>query len=132
EGLRDITIKQGVLNNHAKFLGKLNDEIDERKIGPFYEFEETVLNKRGITRELKQKFFDIITLKSLQIKDINHSKSDILRLSLIYYLINNKISNEEITEIEKIMKNIQQNTDSLDYLKQKRAFEESMKRGNTV
>jgi len=132
EGLRDITIKQGVLNNHAKFLDKLSNEIDNRKIGPFYEFEEMALNKRNISREMKQKFFELITLKSIQIKDINESKSDILRLCLLYYLANSKITNEEVLEIEKALKNIQQNTDSLEYLKQKRSFEESMKKGQTT
>jgi hypothetical protein len=131
EGLRDITIKQGVLNNHAKFLEKLSNEIDERRIGPLYEFEESALNKRTITRELKQKFFDLITLKSLNVKDINLSKNDLLRLAIIYYLINNKISSDEVAEIEKALKNINVCLDSLDYLKQKRQFEESMKRGQT-
>lgn len=132
EGLRDITIKQGILNNHAKFLEKLTNEIDDRRIGPLYEYEENALNKRSISKEMKQKFFDIITLKSLSVKDINLSKNDILRLAIIYYLINNKISNEELIEIEKALKNINVCTDAIDYLKQKRSFEESMKKGNNT
>jgi hypothetical protein len=132
EGLRDISIKQGVLNNHAKFLDKLSNEIEDRRIGPLYEYEELALNKRNISRDLKQKFFELITLKNLQLKDVNKSKNDILRLCLMYYLINNKITNEEVLEIEKALKNIQANTDSLDYLKQKRSFEESMKKGGSA
>ncbi len=131
EGLRDINIKQNVLNNHAKFLDKLSGEVDDRRLGNFYELEEASLNKRNFTRELKQKFFDIITLKSINIKDIAVTKSDILRLCLMYYLINNKITQDEINEIEKALLNIQQSKDALDYLKQKRSFEESMKKGNS-
>lgn len=132
EGLRDTTIKQGVLNNHATFQDKMSKQIDDRRLGPFYELEESALNKRSFsTRELKQKFYDLITLKSIKISDINISKNDILRLCLMYYLINNKVSQEEMNEIEKALKNVQQSTDALDYLKQKRAFEESMKKGNS-
>lgn len=130
EGLRDITIKQETLKKHVKFQEKLTKEIDERNLGLFYQFEENLLNKRNITKEMKKTFFDIITLKSFKPKDINSSKTDILRLCLIYYLVNSKITPDEVTEIERVLSNIGVRMDSLDYLKQKRNFEEALKRGN--
>lgn len=132
EGLRDITIKQGILNNHAKFQEKLSKEIDERSLGQFYSLEESILNKRTINNEFKKKFYDIISLKTLKVNDLSTSKIDILRLCLIYYLISQKLSNDEIKEIEKFLSNIGTNLDSLEYLKQKRLFEESMRKGNNT
>jgi hypothetical protein len=133
EGLRDITIKQGVLNNHMTFQNKLAAEIDKRKLGIFYEFEEKLLSKRVITKELKKSFFDIITLKSLTIKDIGEkNKIDILRLCLIYYIVNTKITQDEVNEIEKALKNIGANLAAFNYIQSKRNFEESLKRGNNT
>jgi hypothetical protein len=130
EGLRDITIKQETLKKHVKFQEKLTKEIDDRNLGLFYQFEESLLNKRNITKEMKKTFFDIINLKSFKPKDINNSKVDLLRLCLIYFLVNSKITNEEIAEIDKALSNIGVRLDSFYYLKQKRNFEESLKRGN--
>jgi hypothetical protein len=132
EGLRDITIKQSVLKNHMTFQEKLRKELDDRDLGKFYEFEEKLLSKRTITKEIKKTFFDIITLKTIKIKDINNSKNDILRVCLLYYLINTQITNEEVAEIEKALKNIGVSLAAFNYLKSKRSFEESLKRGNTL
>jgi hypothetical protein len=132
EELRDLKMKQTVLSYHASFLTKLSTELGNRRIAQFYELEELMLNKRMITKEIKQKFYDIITLKSIQIQDINQSKSDLLRICIIYYLINTKITSDEIKEIERALGNIGQGLDSFDYLKQKRSFEESMKKGKSV
>jgi hypothetical protein len=132
EGLRDTTIRQEVLNKHVKFQEKMSKEIDERNLGLFYQFEESLLSKRTITDKTKTTFFDIINLKTFKPKDINKSKVDILRLCLIYFLINSKITNKEIEDIEKALSNIDPKLKtSFDYLKQKRNFEESLKRGNT-
>lgn len=131
EGLRDISLKNTLLNNHAKFQDKLSKEIEERNLGSFYDIEEALLNsRRGLNNEQKKKFFDLIQLKSIKITDINVSKNDILRLCLMYYLINGKITNDEIKEIEKTLANYGQSMDSLEYLKQKKAFEDSMKKGS--
>jgi hypothetical protein len=132
EELRDLKMKQTVLSYHASFLTKLSNELGNRRIAQFYELEELMLNKRTITKEIKQKFYDIITLKSIQVQDINESKNDILRISLMYYLINTKITNDEIKEIERALTNIGQSLDALEYLKQKRSFEESMKKGKAI
>lgn len=129
EGLRDITIKQTCLANHAKFQEKLTKEIDTRNLGQFYSFEETLLNSRTISDKAKKQFLDIISLKALNIKDIEMHKNDILRLSIIYYLIHSTISSEEIKEIEKHLSNSGISHEALDYFKQKRSFEESMRRG---
>ena len=129
EGLRDITVKQKCLNNHAKFQEKLTKEIDSRNLGLFYSFEEGLLNSRTISKEAKKTFFEILSLKQLNIKDINIHKNDLLRLAIIYYLINTNIANEEIKEIEKYLTNIGVSLDALDYFKQKKSFEESMRKG---
>jgi len=129
EDLRDITVKQKCLNNHAKFQEKLTKEIDSRNIGSFFKFEEELLGSRTINRETKKKFFEILSLKHLNIKDINIHKNDILRLVIIYYLINTNISNDEVKEIENCLKNIGIPLKAFEYFKQKRSFEESMKKG---
>jgi hypothetical protein len=131
EGLRDLTIRQEVLKKHVKFQEKLSKEIDNRSLGLIYEYEENLLSNRNITDKTKSAFFDIINLKTLKPIDINSSKNDILRLCLIYFLVNQKITNKEIEDIEKALMNIDPKLkDSFDYLKQKRNFEESLKRGN--
>lgn len=129
EDLRDITVKQKCLNNHAKFQEKLTKEIDSRNIGAFFKFEEELLSARNINKDLKKKFYDLLTLKHLNIKDINLHKNDILRLAIIYYLINTSISNDEVKEIENSLQNIGVSLKAFEYFKQKRSFEESMKRG---
>jgi hypothetical protein len=128
EGLRDITIKQACLTNHAKFQEKLTKEIDSRNLGKFYSFEETLLNSRSISKESKKEFLDIISLRQLNVKDIEIHKNDILRLSIIYYLINQSITAEEIKEIEKYLSNSGISIQALNYFKEKRSFEESMRK----
>lgn len=130
EGLRDITVKQKCLNNHAKFQEKLTKEIDSRNLGLFYSFEEGLLNTRAISKEAKKTFFDIISLKQLNVKDINIHKTDILRLAIIYYLINTNITSDEIKEIEKYLTNIGLSLSAFEFFKQKRSFEESMRKGS--
>lgn len=129
EDLRDITVKQKCLNNHAKFQEKLTKEIDSRNIGAFFKFEEELLSARTINRETKKKFFELLSLKQLNVKDINLHKNDILRLAIIYFLINTSISNDEVKEIENSLKNIGVSLKAFEYFKQKKSFEESMKRG---
>jgi hypothetical protein len=126
EGLRDLSIRQSVLKNHLTFQDKLKTEIDRRDLGMFYGLEESILKKRIITGELKQNFRDMISLKSFKPQDIELTRIDLLRLSLLYYMINTKISNDEIREIEKFLQNSGCNIDSLEYLKQKKAFEEGI------
>lgn len=131
EGLRDTIEKQKVLENHTKFLvEKLSKELEDRQLGQFYEIEEAALGKRGFNKDLKKKFWDIVNLKGISLKDVSRSKEDIVRLCLTYYLLNPKIPSEELEEIEKVLNNLNQSTSSLDYLKQKRAFEESVKKGS--
>jgi hypothetical protein len=129
EDLREITVKQKCLNNHAKFQERLTKEIDNRNIGAFFKLEEELLGSRTLNRETKKKFFELLTLKNITVKDINVHKSDILRLAIIYYLINTNISNEEVKEIENSLKNFNISLKAFEYFKQKRCFEESMKRG---
>jgi Sec1 family len=129
EGLKDLKLRQNCLNNHATFQEKLTKEIDSRNLGLFYSFEEGLLNCRTISKEAKKTFFDIISLKQLNVKDINLHKNDILRLAIIYYLINTNITPEEMKEIEKCLTNIGVSLDAFEYFKQKRSFEESMRKG---
>jgi hypothetical protein len=129
ESLRDITIKQTCLANHAKFQEKLTKEIDLRSLGKFYTIEETLLNTRDISKESKNQFLEIISLRNLKINDIDIHKNDILRLSIIYYLINQSILPEEIKEIEKYLSNSGISLQALNYFKEKRSFEESMRKG---
>ena len=131
EGLREITVRQTCLANHAKFQEKLTKEIDSRNLGQFYSFEETLLNSRSISKESKKQFLDIISLKQLNVKNIEIHKNDILRLAIIYYLINLTITAEEIKEIEKYLTNSGISLQALDYFKQKRSFEESMRKGGS-
>lgn len=126
EGLRDITIKQTILSNHINFQDKLTDEIEKRNLGRLYQLEENLLKIRNYNKENKKSFTDILQLKSIEIKDMEKSKLDLLRLTLIYYLTNPKISPEEVKEIERGLSNLGVKLDSLEYLKHKRSFEESM------
>jgi len=129
QDLREITVKQKCLNNHAKFQEKLTKEIDTRNIGAFFKYEEEILSSRSLNREAKKKFFELLSLKGINLKDINLNKNDVLRLAIIYYLINTNISNEEVKEIENTLKNFDIPLKAFEYFKQKRTFEESMKRG---
>jgi hypothetical protein len=126
EGLRDITMKQTILSNHISFQDKLTDEIEKRNLGRLYQLEESLLKTRNFNKENKKNFLDLLQLKTLEIKDMEKSKTDLLRLSLIYYLTNPKISNEEVKEIERCLSNLGVKLDSLEYLKNKRNFEESL------
>lgn len=131
EGLRDLTVKQTVLTNHANFQDKMYKEIDKRQLGQFYDIEESILNKRSVTSEYKKKFLDLLKLKSVKLENIQNSKNDLLRIALMYYLINSKMGQEEVQEIESALKNVDQKLSALDYLKRKKSFEDSMKKGNT-
>jgi hypothetical protein len=132
EGLRDTAIKQTVLRNHMDFQHKLSVEIADRAWSEFYHLEEELLSKRVVTEELRKCFFDIITMKSFNSKGVKVNKNDILRLCLIYFLINKGITSDEVAEIERALRKIDINLASLNYLVSKKAFEESLRRGVTV
>jgi hypothetical protein len=128
EGLRDITIKQEVLKKHVKFQEKLTKEITDRNLALIFELEQSFfLNRKLITEDMRKKLMNVLS----QGKDKGKAKTDFIRLCLIYFLINSKISKKEIDDISQALDSIDPGLKtSLDYLIQKRNFEESLKRGN--
>jgi len=126
DNIRDITIRQTVLKNHANSAEKLSNEIKTRFLDKFYDLEFTILSNRKSSKETYKKLVDILGLKSTN----TNYKNDCLRLILIYYLIQNKASNEELNNIENLFNEYGINKNSFEYLKQKKSFEESMKKDN--
>jgi len=127
EGLRDLTLKQNVLKNHANFAEKLSTEIKSRFLDKFYDLEYSLLSKRKFSSDLKKKYSDLLVKKSKN----PTFQSDCLRIILMNYLLQNKSSTEDLKELESMLDSLELKHDSFEFLKQKKSFEESVKKDNS-
>jgi len=128
DNMRDITIKQTVLKNHANSAEKLSSEIRSRFLDKFYDLEFTLLSNRKVTKDVYKRLVEVLGLKSTN----SNIKNDCIRLILIYYLIQNKLSNDELKVIENLFTEFNLSKISFEYLKEKKSFEESLKKDNNA
>jgi len=124
DNIRDITITQTVLKNHAGSAEKLSNEIKSRFLENLYEFEYSMLSNRKVNSDSFKKLVEVLMLKSSNL----NFKTDCLRIILMYYLINNKLSIEELSKIENLFVEYGIKRDSFDFLKQKKEFDDSVKK----
>ncbi len=132
EKVSELIEKKKVLENHINFAEKMKNEIKLRKLEEIYDFEYDLMSTRAFNNEIKRKFNKIITSSnhSQQLLSNNEFKYDIIRACLIYYLFNKDISKEELSTLEKtLVNNFNVKTSSLEFLKQKRSFEENLRIG---
>lgn len=130
DNLKDIQIKKNILNNYAKYHSQLYQEVNKRNLGEFYMIEEDMLIKRSMNDELKKRFWEIFERVKSNKNINNQAVNDIKRLSIIYFLINPEMKNEEYSEIEQNLKKINADISSLQFFKSKRDFLKSMSIGN--
>lgn len=130
DNLKDIQIKKNILNNYAKYHSQLYQEVNKRNLGEFYMIEEDMLIKRSMNDELKKRYWEIFERVKSNKNINNQAVNDIKRLSIIYFLINPEMKNEEYSEIEQNLKKINADISSLQFFKSKRDFLKSMSIGN--
>jgi hypothetical protein len=137
DNYKDINMKQAVLENHGKSAEKIGDNIKSRFINKFYDLEFSMLSSRKLTKEMNKTLSDILALKS----NHNSFKNDCARLLLMVFLVQPKLSEEEINALENYFKTYpflsanDFNTYNIDkqafsFLRQKRAFEDSIKKSD--
>lgn len=132
DNLKDIQMKKNMLNNYAKYHSQLYSEVNKRHLGEYYMLEESILIKRSKqNEETKKQFFEILNEEKFKIDiESNNSKLDLLRLTLIYFLINPDIKQDEYNLIESKLTNLKIDISSLSYLKSKKEFLKGMSLGN--
>jgi len=134
EKVSELIEKKKILENHINFAEKMKKELELRKIGKIYDFEYDLMSNRGINNEIKKNFNDILNSSNHQknLLSNNDFKYDILRACLIYYMVHKDMSPDELSNLEKnLTNNYQVKLSSLEFLKQKRSFDEGMKIGGS-
>lgn len=131
DNIKDIQLKKNILNNYAMYNSEIHKLITERDLGMFYDLEYKMFTQRKavVNGNFKKNLIDILesSVKGL-INNNNKEKKkiDILRCACIYYLLNVKIQNSEVSQIEKILESHDINIAPFKFLKSKREFSESM------
>ena len=117
--LRDKKIKSEVLQQQSDFNVKLSEYASKRNLGQIYENESQILKKRNnITNTIKDKFYE--NFKNLKNEN---NENDFYRTALIYYLCNNKITENESNELL----NLLPNKNAFNYLKKRKNEAQSNK-----
>lgn len=126
DNIREQKLKGNILSAHSTCFNDLIDIAKKRSLGPIFEVENNLLKMRnGITNDIKKKFNDLLHLNHLDYKDLDEIKEDLYRMSLIYLLTNN-VSENELKDIKKKLKNYNQSINSLEYFKEKTWKESSV------
>lgn len=126
DNFAEIELKKRILKTYASFNTDIYSQISERGLGVFYQLEELMLVQRKGSVEIKKQFLELIKGESDKFKiksDTEASQYDLMRLALIYYLTNSKLSSNELAEIESVLTKLNVNMNSLNYLKGKKEFE---------
>ena len=134
EKVSELIEKKKILENHINFAEKMKNEIKLRKLEEIYDFEYDLMSNRTLNNEIKKKFNKIITSSNHNqpLLSNNDFKYDVLRACLIYYLFNKDMSKDDLASLEKTLtNNFNVKLSSLEYLKQKRNFEENLKIGGS-
>lgn len=126
DNFAEIELKKRILKTYASFNTDIYSEISNRELGQLYQLEEQMLVQRKGSMEIKKQFLELLKGESDKFKvktDSDNVKLDLMRLALIYYLTNAKLSSNEVSEIESLLTKINVNTSSLNFLKNKKEFE---------
>ena len=110
--LRDKKIKSEILQQQSDFNVKLSEYASKRNLGQLYENESQILKKRNnINNSIKDKFYD--NFKKLKNE---YNEYDFYRITLIYYLCNSNITENESNELS----NLLPNKNAFNYLKKRK------------
>lgn len=133
DNIKDIQMKKNILNNYAKYHSQLYAEVNKRHLGQFYMLEEELLTKRNSNNDdLRKQFFEILRQEKFKIDSENKNfRLDVLRLAIIFFLVNPEIKPDDYKMIEDFLTGLKVDLSALSYLKSKKDFIKSMNVGGT-
>lgn len=127
DNMKDIQIKKNILSSYSRFHKEILNHIETRNLGMYYNYEQDMLINRKISNDTRKYILDLLDNKYKLDFSSDLVKYDIVRILLIYYMTNQKVSPSDLKEIEDALNKLCPSLlSSFKFLKYKREFNDSL------